>query len=684
MTAIIVWIKRNWKLPVLSLALTLLSYAVLSPSLSFYLDDWPQLYSLDIRGIEGIKQYFLFDGRPYGFWPDLLVYKIWGTNPLGWHLTNYALRWITGLFMWGTFINLWPQRKREISWAVLIFAVFPLFVQQSMGTTFIAHWFCYALFFLSLFLMVLAVRHKRSAVWLIALSFLVNIPNLFTYENFIGVEFVRPLILWFALSDEKNVKKRLVQGLFYWLPFLILDGVYIYWRLFVMDNLRAGTEPILFYNLYHQPLTTALQLGTFILRDTLHMIVSVWYPTLDPYTIDLTVPAKILANVLTVLVIVTGVFVLLRKKMGLSEAEERKSDSFPLQAMLIGLAGIILGVAPGWIIMRTVSGTSGLWDDRFGLPAMWASSIFLVGLIAYLFKRHPVRGEILLVILIGLAVGRNLAVTNEYRWATVYQNRFFSQLKWRAPYLQPKTTLLADNEMFPKMGVYPTAFALNMFYPTASAMPEVDYWFFTLHKYFPDTIDQLADGIPVTADKWFAKYGADSRNSLVIAWNFDKSNCVWVLTENDRYIPTLSENTVAALGVSNLGRIDPTADDHLPSRNLFGREDRNTWCYYYEKADLARQQGDWQTITQLFDESVQQDLSPDNGVELMPFIEAYARQGNADQSMELTKMATHLTDNLTPFLCDNWNRFAKDLQKDDGVQRAYDDFSAEYGCSSYQ
>ena len=81
MTAIIVWIKRNWKLPVLSLALTLLSYAVLSPSLSFYLDDWPQLYSLEIRGIEGIKQYFLFDGRPYGFWPDLMVYRIVGNQP---------------------------------------------------------------------------------------------------------------------------------------------------------------------------------------------------------------------------------------------------------------------------------------------------------------------------------------------------------------------------------------------------------------------------------------------------------------------------------------------------------------------------------------------------------------------------------------------------------------------------
>lgn len=684
MTSTINWVKQHWKLPALSLLLTLLSYALLAPSLSFYLDDWPQLYSLEIRGIDGIKQYFLFDGRPYGFWPDLIVYKIFGPNPLGWHFTNYFLRWLTGIFMWGTFIKLWPQRKRELGWVALLFVVFPLFVQQSMGTTFIAHWFCYALFFLSLLLMVLAVRNKRSAVWLIALSVLVNIPNLFTYENFIGVEFIRPFILWFALGDEKNIKKRILQGMALWLPLLILDGVYIIWRLFVMDNLRAGTEPILFSNMLHQPVSTLLRLGTFIVRDTLHMILSVWYPTLDPYTFNLTVPVKILANVLSVLIIGVGIYYLVRLQNKSTVNSEPPPDKFPHQAMLIGLVGIILGCAPGWIIMRTVSGTSGLWDDRFGLPAIWAASLFLVGLIVFLFKHHSLKGEIFLFVLIGLAVGRNFSVTNEYRWATIYQNKFFSQLKWRAPYLQPKTTLLADNEMFPKMGVYPTAFALNLLYPTVSPMPSVDYWFFTLHKYFPDVIDQLPDGIPITTEKWFATYEANSRDSLVIAWNFDKSNCVWVLTKNDRYIPTLSENTIAALGASNLSRIDPSADDHLPSRSLFGKEDRNTWCYYYEKADLARQQGEWGTIVDLYSDSQDKGFSPDNGVEWMPFIEAFARTGNGDLGMELTLSATHLTDNLTPFLCDNWNRISKDLLSDTEVWQVYSDFNAEYGCNSYK
>ena len=67
--------RSNWFVPVVSLILTALSYALLSPQLGFYLDDWPQLYSFLIRGTEGIKTYFLYDGRPYGYWPDLFFYN---------------------------------------------------------------------------------------------------------------------------------------------------------------------------------------------------------------------------------------------------------------------------------------------------------------------------------------------------------------------------------------------------------------------------------------------------------------------------------------------------------------------------------------------------------------------------------------------------------------------------------
>jgi hypothetical protein len=682
MTKLKKWILLNWKVPALSLGLTILCYLLLSPALRFYLDDWPQLYSLLIRGSEGIKQYFLFDGRPFGYWPDLFFFRLWGTNPFLWHITNSLLRWLTAMFMWGTFKQIWPDHQREVGWVVILFTVYPLFGQQSMGLTFIAHWMCYLLFFISLCLMVAAVRSKKYAIPLLLLSLLVNVPNLFTYENFIGVEFTRPLLLWIALSEERIIKQKLSRVILYWLPFLALASFYIVWRVFLFENLRASNTPILFSNLVHNTFPTLIQLFNFILRDTLQVILGVWLPTIDPGIIDVGTVIKIFAIILSGIVIFVLVRLLQKNNLDGNNVTTSLKDHFPIQAIVVGLIGVLLGCAPGWLIMRTVSGSYGLWDDRFGLPAMFGASLFIVGILGVLIKRNRYAREIFLAVLIGLAVGRNFSVTNEYRLSSVQQNQFFSQLKWRAPYIKSRTSILADNEMFTKMGEYPTSFALNLLYPSVELMPRTDYWFFTLHKQFPDQLSELSKGFKVDAVKWYIYYEAESQNSLVVSWHFDQPGCVWVLTGNDRFNPLISANTAAALGASNLSRINPNGLEGLPSVDLFGREDQNTWCYYYEKADLARQLNAWKEVTRLYVETQTKGYLPSNGVELMPFIEAYARIGDAEKSMQLTKTAITLTDNLTPYLCDNWNRFAPELSGDAKLQSLYQTIYADYSCST--
>ena len=40
-----------------------------------------------------------------------------------------------------------------------------------------------------------------------------------------------------------------------------------------------------------------------------------------------------------------------------------------------------------------------------------------------------------------------------------------------------------------------------------------------------------------------------------------------------------------------------------PPPMLFGPEPPHTWCYYFQKADLARQRGDWDEVARLGDEA---------------------------------------------------------------------------------
>jgi hypothetical protein len=664
---------------VTSLILIGLSFALYLRSLGFYLDDWPQLYSLVVRGTEGIKTYFLYDDRPFGWWPDLLVFRVWGTNPIGWHLTNYLLRWLVGLGVWGVFSQMWQNHKREIFWAVQLFAVFPLFNQQSMGLTFIAHWFCYVLFFLSIYLMLVAVRKPKIRVLFIVLSFTASVFNLFTYENFIGIEFLRPVFLWLALREVPK-KQRVKQTILYWLPFLTLAVFYIIWRIFLMQNIR-GLDTVVVTNYLTDPLGMIQTLASFVVRDLTFMVIAVWFPTIDPSTFDLSIPNLVLSYVLTILI--GAIFGLLFFKRKTKEDDSSLEDrvNFRKEILVVGLLGMLFGCAPGWMVGKSVTGSE-LWVDRFGLPAMWAAPLVIIWIISVIGQQKTKIREFVFIILIALAVGRNFIVTNEYRLSTVWQNRVMHQLKWRAPLVKPNTAFLSNYELFTKVGVYPTSFMLNILYPNTQELVRLDYWFFTIQKYFPDSEANLVKGMDIYSGHWYSKFAGYSSDSLVLAWNSTNPHCLWILTDADRYNPAIDETTRMVLGASNLTRIVANTEISAPDTNLFGTGDRNNWCFYYETGDLARQLKDWQQAVSLYEEAVNRGYNPMHGAELIPFIEAYAHIGKADVAAKLTELAKNQNENMENYICDTWNRLAREITGDSLFNEQYKLVSEQDACQN--
>jgi hypothetical protein len=68
---------------------------------------------------------------------------------------------------------------------------------------------------------------------------------------------------------------------------------------------------------------------------------------------------------------------------------------------------------------------------------------------------------------------------------------------------------------------------------------------------------------------------------------------------------------------------------------LFGPEPEHGWCYYYQKATLARQRGDWNEVLRLADEARSKDLAPNDLIEWIPLLQAYALN---DRIAELTDL----------------------------------------------
>jgi hypothetical protein len=130
----------------------------------------------------------------------------------------------------------------------------------------------------------------------------------------------------------------------------------------------------------------------------------------------------------------------------------------------------------------------------------------------------------------------------------------------------------------------------------------------------------------------------DYSNSLLVNYGYDSgsSTCVHVYDGSQPEL-SMNENPLIPLvaGSSNIAQIDPQGPAHLPPTELFGQEPAHSWCYYYEKASLARQAKDWKTVVQLTDEALAKRYHPVDSIEWMPMIEGYANIGRLDDARNL-------------------------------------------------
>jgi hypothetical protein len=86
---------------------------------------------------------------------------------------------------------------------------------------------------------------------------------------------------------------------------------------------------------------------------------------------------------------------------------------------------------------------------------------------------------------------------------------------------------------------------------------------------------------------------------------------------------------------SHVDRILTTGTPPIPPASIFGAEPRHDWCYYYQKASLARQGGDWGEIGRLYDQVRQLGLETDDKSEMIPFFEGLVNLGRYEDAQSL-------------------------------------------------
>jgi hypothetical protein len=662
--------------PALLLGMCLLAYGLQTPWLGFYLDDWIILAAYNAGGAERLLQYAFLDSRPLVFWTWWLGFELLGSDPLGWHLWTLLWRVLTVWAAWLALRELWPQHARRVLGAVLLFAVYPLFFQLPAALAYGFHWISFFLYCISLYWMIRAAREPQHYLLFTCLAILSTTIQLFTVEYFVGLEILRPLILYIALqSQDLPSRKRLKRAALHWGPYLLLFCGYLLWRLRFMPI--PGTDrntPQLMTNLIADPIGTLPVFASMILQDMVEGLVGVWYRTLQATTFEPAPPSNLYAWITAG---IAAGLVWLVLHFFINRDHHANRSSWRSQAILLGSTAMLAGFAPGWAIGRQFTDPTGLYNDRFGLAAMLGASILLAALLDLLLRPGKIQ-TLAVCLLVGLAVGQHFRSTTLYRWSWEEQTRIFWQLNWRAPSLQSPTVLIGNGVLAPYMGSWANISAFNLLYFPGPASTQADTWYIDLFRTNMRQIVEERD--PIRDSRKFLSIQAAAEESLVLAEELTDNQCLWILSEADRHNPYLPEEVRFVLPLSDLWRI--SAQGSRPREDLFGKEPARSWCYYFQKARLAEQYQDWEEMSELWDEAELRGLHPRSEPEYVPFILASAQTGRWDLALSLTKKAYFPDYVMHDYLCTTWRRIRDEVPDSPEKQQTLDQATAQFECQS--
>jgi hypothetical protein len=679
-------LRLSKTVPILLACICILAFGLLIPALGYYQDDWHPIYYGFRRGLNSLWELFVFDNRPFASIIFMLGFRLWGFQPISWHIYSFVMRTLTVVFIWLAFKEIWPTRQREAAWTAILFAVYPLFKLQPLALIYSIHWTGFFFYSISIWFMLLAVRRKQKYVFLFTcLSLITSALHLVIIEYFVGLELIRPVLLWIIFSEnEKNWKANLKQAVKYWLPYLVLILFYIIFRLFLIPRPPSGAERNalwLLYRFLEAPVNTAGYTLESVLMDLVTIIGAPLRELVNPDLYRFTQPASI-AAVLLAAGAAIGLFfyftkITVNENGGQPPLNQKQWQK---QAVALGFFLVLLGPIPGWITDQFISLKNPLWSDRFGMASMVGASLLTVALIEILISNQKTQ-IILLSAITGLSIAWHFSNTNQFRWAWNDQKNFYTQLRWRAPYIQAGTTIFSDNELFEFMGEYPTQFALNTLYPKENPGRDLNYWYYSLYRNFNENRADLIDGIELRDSQYSSRFQGNSLDSLVINYKPDSGHCLWVIRPEDADFDNLPEITREVGVISNLDRIITTSPLESPKPvEIFGNEQMDTWCYYYQQADLARQLKDWEQIAELWTTTVDKGIKPGDGFELLPFIEGLGRSGDWEKAEKLSKLAHSKTRRLNPLLCSIWGRIKESSEATVEQEQVLERINSKFNC----
>jgi len=648
------------------LVLCMLSFAPLVPWLGFYWDDWPAIWFFNSLGASGFQQVFAVD-RPQLAWLFQVTTPIMRESTVGWQFFGIATRWINAVALWWFLSLLFPRWKKFAAIAAVLFVIYPGFQQQYVSVTYSHGFILSTIFTISLGLMALAARNPTRLWPMYILSLLLSGFVLFTVEYYFGLELLRPVILWIVLSEKYNsYGDRIKKTILYWSPYVLLLFGFLIYTVFFHETPRGQIR--IFDILASNPISGSFYLLTTIIQDLFEASFFAWVKTFDlRRLIDLNPINSLIFILITLLTASLTYFFILRLEtfyQGGDKSANTKQKSGAQYYILLGIISLLVAGWPFWATDLQLKLRFPL--DRFTLPMIMGVSLLITGLIEYIFQGQRFK-SLVIGILAGLAVGTHFLTGLTYIQEWELQKEFFRQLTWRAPGIKPATLLLTPELPFTYYSDNSLTAPLNWTYDPYNRSPEMSFLILNLESRLGDEITNFDPENKIQHDYRAKTFTGNLSDTLL--FSYQPPRCVAIYDpEIKNQMPQSDYLPPGALLISNLDRIILDANPPAtPPEHIFRNEPEHDWCFYFQKAELARQEGNWERVVELGDQAqiFMETLDEKNIDELLPFIEGYARVGQLAKSIQLSERTFQLAPVNRFALCATWDRIHNIIQFDE-------------------
>ncbi|MHB8779753.1 MAG: hypothetical protein ACYC6R_18640, partial [Anaerolineales bacterium] len=642
-------------------------YGLLIPWMGFYWDDWPFAWFLKFFGpAEFIELFRPF--RPFLGPIFQATTTLFGGGAFTWQVIGLITRFLLSLEVWFVLRLIWPTQKRNLMWVVFLFTVYPGYQQQWVALTHVNQELIPLLFLLASFIVTMwLVRNGRFQKRLTVLAIILQAMGLFSTEYFFGLEILRFFFLLAIFAETIKNRKELLQktGL-QWLPYFIVWMLNAVWTYAYHQSAAYNSYGV---SILSGSILSPLALGNEIITTFSLSGFTAWLETFNIFSI---IDGTLTQSIAFVILIfsTSAIFIVMRfSQIEKTEANTGQDEHWGLWAVTIGLAAIFAGRLPSW--------AAGLplkleFDyDRFFISIMLGASLFIVGLAALVLKEGK-RKIVILSLLVGMSTAYQFSIANMYRRDWANQRNFFWQLAWRIPAMEENTALLTYELPLKYVSDLQLTAPLNWIYAPDLSDRDLPYVLFYLKTRFNSA--SLKADEPIQLQYRTVNFNGSTSNSVVIYKGAD--GCLRVLDPiygNAETVPGANIYLVNAISLSNPDLIKTDRTVLVLDETLFGTEPAHDWCYTYAKAELARQQTDWEQVVKLYNQAQKDGLGESMPVENLPFIEAFALTGDTNMAVKLTERTIKGQKPLCPALYTLWERVSQIQGASDGVERILQD-----------